>query len=82
MRFVPLSLAGSGRDPRKEVPSAKEMPDLAGRSLREAANLLASLGLSPRVEGQGPIVGGQRPDAGAEVVAGATCTLTMTGEGP
>jgi membrane peptidoglycan carboxypeptidase len=81
-RFRPLALSSGGRENGKSTPQATAMPDLSGRSLREATVLLASLGLAPRVGGQGSFVGAQSPDPGAQVAPGASCTVTLTEEKP
>ncbi len=80
--FVPLSLA-SVRSPQSDpARETAEMPDLSGRSLREAIVLLAQMGLAPRIGGHGPMVGGQSPNPGEEVSPGGSCTLTLTEERP
>jgi cell division protein FtsI (penicillin-binding protein 3) len=45
------------------------MPDLRGRSVRDAVNICAALGLQLEAKGEGRALR-QRPDAGAEVQAG------------
>lgn len=82
-RFVPLALAQTKRGgPTVSARETAEMPDLSGRSLREATVVLAQMGLLPRVGGQGSVVGEQSPAPGAEVEAGAVCTLTLARERP
>lgn len=58
------------------------MPDLSGRSLREATIALAQMGLVPRISGSGALVGSQDPEPGAEVRSGSPCYLTLTEERP
>ena len=69
-RFRPLALSAVGREGGETTPRVTEMPDVSGRSLREATVLLASLGLAPRVGGQGPFVGAQSPEPGVQVYTG------------
>ncbi|MDH4067105.1 MAG: PASTA domain-containing protein, partial [Acidobacteriota bacterium] len=52
------------------------LPDLRGLGAREAIRELARLGLSPRTEGTGVVVG-QRPSAGSPVDPGTVCTLVL-----
>ena len=81
-RFRPLALSAVGREGGETTPRVTEMPDVSGRSLREATVLLASLGLAPRVGGQGPFVGAQSPEPGVQVSPGSPCTVTLTEERP
>ncbi len=57
-----------------------EMPDLSGKSLREATVMLGQMGLVPRFNGRGPRVGAQNPAPGEEVRAGSACELTLSEE--
>ena len=52
------------------------MPDLRGLSAREALRLLSRIGLTARLSGTGFVVD-QRPQAGAPLVRGDTCSLTL-----
>ncbi|HUL76079.1 MAG TPA: penicillin-binding transpeptidase domain-containing protein [Vicinamibacteria bacterium] len=67
------------------APPAEEpglMPDLWGRSAREAAIAAARRGLAVELRGSGRVVA-QSPEAGTEIEPGATCVLTLgRGEGP
>ncbi len=55
------------------------MPDLRGRSAREAAIAAARQGLIVELTGSGRVVA-QRPEPGAELEAGMTCLLTLSRE--
>jgi beta-lactam-binding protein with PASTA domain len=46
------------------------MPNLRGRSVRDAVNICAALGLQLEAQGDGGRALRQRPEAGAEVHAG------------
>jgi cell division protein FtsI (penicillin-binding protein 3) len=63
---APLPGAGPGR----------VMPDLVGRSAREAATLAAQLGLIVELKGSGQVLE-QSPLPGAELEAGAACVLKL-----
>lgn len=52
------------------------VPDLAGRSAREAVQLLARLGVLPRLSGTGVVVA-QDPAAGTTLEPGTTCHLFL-----
>ena len=52
------------------------MPDLRGRSAREAAIAAARRGLVVELHGSGPVVA-QSPEPGAEIEPGNTCVLTL-----
>ena len=52
------------------------MPDLRGRSAREAAIAAARRGLAVELRGSGHVVS-QSPEAGAEIEPGGTCVLTL-----
>jgi cell division protein FtsI (penicillin-binding protein 3) len=78
-RFAPLKLVAQaarrdGSDGESEV---AEMPDLSGRSLREANALLAQMGLTAHWSGRGSVVSRQDPPAGADVRQGALCELEL-----
>jgi beta-lactam-binding protein with PASTA domain len=53
------------------------MPDLRGRSAREAAIAAARRGLIVELAGSGRVTG-QTPEPGAPVEAGATCRLELS----
>lgn len=53
------------------------MPDLRGRSAREALRSLGRLGLVAQMHGAGVVLD-QDPRPGAPLVAGTTCTLTLS----
>ena len=57
------------------------MPDLRGRSAREAALMAARRGLIVELKGSGRVVG-QAPEPGTEIEAGASCVLTLGRETP
>ncbi|HVO11658.1 MAG TPA: penicillin-binding transpeptidase domain-containing protein [Vicinamibacteria bacterium] len=63
-----------------EVPSDSQeprlMPDLRGRSAREAAIAAARRGLVVELHGSGQVVE-QAPGPGAEIESGSTCVLTL-----
>jgi len=64
-------------DPRPAPPVLPErMPDLRGRSAREAALAAARRGLVVELRGSGNVVA-QEPLPGAPVEIGATCVLTL-----
>jgi cell division protein FtsI (penicillin-binding protein 3) len=52
------------------------MPDLRGRSAREAAIAAARRGLVVELHGSGPVVA-QSPEPGVEIEPGSTCVLTL-----
>jgi hypothetical protein len=79
-RFVPLALREARPRPEPEEQEIAEMPDLSGRSLREANVLLAQMGLVPHLSGRGSVVGSQDPPPGVEVAPGSTCELVLTEE--
>jgi cell division protein FtsI (penicillin-binding protein 3) len=81
-RFTPLALRVPRRRAQAEPQEVAEMPDLCGRSLREANIMLAQMGLVPRFSGKGAVVGSQNPPPGADVVPGSTCELVFTEERP
>jgi cell division protein FtsI (penicillin-binding protein 3) len=56
------------------------MPDLRGRSAREAAIAAARRGLIVELKGSGRVVG-QSPEPGTEIEAGYTCVLTLRRDG-
>ena len=55
-----------------------EMPDLSGRSVRDASLVLAQMGLTSTLSGRGAIVASQDPPPGAEVSPGSACTLSLS----
>jgi cell division protein FtsI (penicillin-binding protein 3) len=55
---------------------ANRVPDVAGKSARDAVRLLASRGLSARVSGDGFVVS-QEPPAGSHAERGGTCALQL-----
>ncbi|HXK12502.1 MAG TPA: penicillin-binding transpeptidase domain-containing protein [Vicinamibacteria bacterium] len=68
-----------GRTRPEAAPPAEEpglMPDLMGRSAREAAIAAARRGLAVELRGSGRVVA-QSPGAGEEIEPGATCVLTL-----
>jgi cell division protein FtsI (penicillin-binding protein 3) len=81
-RFVPLFSADPGGRMSAEGTEVSEMPDLSGRSLREATVMLAQMGLVPRISGRGALVASQNPGPGAEVRSGSVCDLTLSEEQP
>jgi beta-lactam-binding protein with PASTA domain len=56
------------------------MPDLRGRSAREAAIAAARRGLVVELHGSGQVVA-QSPDPGTEIEPGNTCVLSLGPEG-
>jgi beta-lactam-binding protein with PASTA domain len=52
------------------------MPDLRGRSAREAAIAAARRGLLVELHGSGRVIA-QAPEPGSEIEPGLTCTLTL-----
>lgn len=53
-----------------------EMPEVRGRSLRQAVMTLKSLGLKPVVQGSGTVVW-QSPSPGTEIARNSTCTIGL-----
>jgi len=82
VRFVPLAPPGGRQNSTPRARETAEMPDLSGRSLREATIVLAQMGLVPRIEGQGWVVGSQNPVPGERVDPGTPCFLTLASEQP
>jgi cell division protein FtsI (penicillin-binding protein 3) len=82
VRFVPLAPA----EPRHAAKAAEsetvEMPDLTGRSVRDASLVLAQMGMTSTLSGRGAIVSSQDPPPGADVPAGSACTLVLSEEAP
>jgi cell division protein FtsI (penicillin-binding protein 3) len=69
-------------DPGPAFPVLPEqMPDLRGRSAREAALAAARRGLVVELRGSGSVIS-QEPPPGARVEAGATCVLTLDPSAP
>jgi beta-lactam-binding protein with PASTA domain len=64
-----------------EVVAGSSMPDLRGRSAREAATLAARRGLIVELKGSGRVVS-QSPEPGAEIEAGMTCSLRLSRGAP
>lgn len=56
------------------------VPDLAGKTLQEAAAELKALGLNTRVNGSGAVVISQIPPRGADISTGQTVILCTDGE--
>ena len=78
--FVPLALNEVRQRSARQSEETAEMPDLSGRSLREANFVMAQMGLICKIGGQGPVVGNQDPPPGAEVTAGSACQLVLVEE--
>ena len=70
----------SNREER-ESDASNRVPDLSGRSARDAVRLLATRGLSARVSGTGFVVS-QEPSAGAPAEKGGTCALVLAAAHP
>jgi cell division protein FtsI (penicillin-binding protein 3) len=77
VRFLPLRVAPARRQGSEEPSEVAEMPDLSGRSLREANVMLAQMGLTYRISGEGPVVEEQDPAPGSEVSPGSVCRLVL-----
>jgi beta-lactam-binding protein with PASTA domain len=77
---VPASFRPQASEAAAPPPAAEGdpglMPDLRGRSAREAALLAARRGLIVELKGSGRVVD-QVPEPGTEIEAGATCVLTL-----
>jgi cell division protein FtsI (penicillin-binding protein 3) len=76
---VPAAYRPQGRARPDTTPPAEEptlMPDLRGRSAREAAIAAARRGLAVELHGSGHVMA-QSPEAGAEIEPGGTCVLTL-----
>jgi cell division protein FtsI (penicillin-binding protein 3) len=79
---VPAAYRPQPARPAVAPPEAEErglMPDLRGRSAREAAIAAARRGLVVELQGSGHVVA-QSPAPGAEIEAGASCVLTLARE--
>jgi cell division protein FtsI (penicillin-binding protein 3) len=77
--IVPASFRPQAAEPSAPAADAGEpglMPDLRGRSAREAALMAARRGLIVELKGSGRVIG-QAPDPGTEIEAGASCVLTL-----
>jgi membrane peptidoglycan carboxypeptidase len=72
--YRPMMRARPDLGPPADEPSL--MPDLRGRSAREAAIAAARRGLAVELRGSGQVVA-QSPEAGAEIEPGGTCVLTL-----
>ena len=80
---VPAAYRPQTARPSVAPPESEErglMPDLRGRSAREAAIAAARRGLVVELNGSGHVVG-QTPAPGAEIEPGNTCVLTLAREG-
>jgi membrane peptidoglycan carboxypeptidase len=64
-----VALGGGAGDPSL-------LPDLRGLSAREATQVLAQLGLTPRLRGAGVVID-QEPAPGSPLERGASCTLVL-----
>jgi cell division protein FtsI (penicillin-binding protein 3) len=76
---VPAAYRPQGPARPAAVPAEEEpglMPDLRGRSAREAAIAAARRGLVVELHGSGLVVA-QSPEPGAEIEPGNTCVLTL-----
>jgi cell division protein FtsI (penicillin-binding protein 3) len=76
---VPAAFRPPGRARPDVAAPAEEpslMPDLRGRSAREAAIAAARRGLAVELHGSGQVVA-QSPEAGAEIEPGSICVLTL-----
>jgi cell division protein FtsI (penicillin-binding protein 3) len=85
VEYRPVAIVPASFDPHAasaEPPPAADvgepglMPDLRGRSAREAALIAARRGLIVELKGSGQVVD-QSPGPGTEIEAGATCVLTL-----
>jgi cell division protein FtsI (penicillin-binding protein 3) len=77
--IVPAAYRPQERTRPDPVSPAEEpglMPDLRGRSAREAAIAAARRGLAVELRGSGHVVA-QSPEVGAEIEPGGTCVLTL-----
>jgi cell division protein FtsI (penicillin-binding protein 3) len=80
---VPAAYRPQGPVRPAALPPADEpglMPDLRGRSAREAAIAAARRGLVVELHGSGQVLA-QSPGPGAEIEPGSTCVLTLGREG-
>jgi cell division protein FtsI (penicillin-binding protein 3) len=79
---LPAAYRPQGRPSPEAAPPADEprlMPDLRGRSAREAAIAAARRGLVVELHGSGQVVA-QSPAPGVEIEPGGTCVLTLDRE--
>jgi len=74
-----LSAAGIVPASNRDAPDADEnaLPDLAGRSARDAVRLLATRGIAARLQGTGFVVS-QEPPAGSSAPRGTICALVLS----
>ena len=66
----------ASKRPERESDAEDRVPDLSGRSAREAVRLLAARGLAAHVSGTGFVVS-QEPPAGAPTERGGACALVL-----
>ena len=85
--MAPQNLVSVAYRPAAEPPAALAppmdpgiMPDLQGRSAREAAISATRQGLVVELSGSGRVIG-QDPAAGTVIEAGNTCRLTLSRSG-
>jgi cell division protein FtsI (penicillin-binding protein 3) len=77
---VPVAYRAEPAAPPRSEGEPGLMPDLRGRSAREAAIAAARRGLIVELKGSGRVVG-QSPEPGTEIEAGNTCVLTLRRDG-
>jgi hypothetical protein len=63
-------------DPIAQPTPAGQMPDLYGLSARDALRTLTRIGVTARIAGSGFVIE-QSPQAGAQLVPGDACVLTL-----
>jgi len=81
----PATVMPAAYVPAAAPPASREddgrMPDLRGRSAREAAITAARRGLLVELKGSGRVIA-QRPEAGAGIEAGMSCRLELSPTAP
>ena len=80
-RGEPARAVWARHEPARLSSGSRRMPDLRGRSAREAALEAARRGLIVELRGSGR-VSAQRPEPGTELEAGTTCVLTLRRSAP
>jgi cell division protein FtsI (penicillin-binding protein 3) len=77
-----LAAAGVVPAANRSGPEVDEdaVPDLSGRSARDAVRVLASRGIAARLQGTGFVVS-QDPPPGAPLSRGTTCALVLAPAG-
>lgn len=84
VRPLPEGIVQAAYHPEAAAPSETDpehMPDLRGKTAREAAIAAARRGLAVELHGSGWVVA-QNPEAGSRIYTGSTCLLTLARTNP